>query len=122
MRSENVDDGGDSPYGAMVRQYSWQLMFTVGQGMGTLRPLMLISPIIAETIAGWGWSRQDLKRHQSGNDDDDGDDRCKDGPVYEKSGHGNLLRNTKLLPPLTGEGGLTSPCRFAASPAHPGGP
>jgi hypothetical protein len=49
-------------YDAMVRQYSWQLMFTVGQGMGTLRPLMLISPIIAETIAGWGWSRRDLKR------------------------------------------------------------
>jgi hypothetical protein len=48
---------------AMVRQYSWQLMFTVGQGMGTLRPLMLVSPIIAETIAGWGWSKQDLKRH-----------------------------------------------------------
>jgi hypothetical protein len=38
-------------------------MFTVGQGMGTLRPLMLLSPIIAETIAGWGWSRRDLKRH-----------------------------------------------------------
>lgn len=49
-------------YDAMIRQYSWQLMFTVGQGMGTLRPLMLLSPIIAETIAGWGWSRQDLKR------------------------------------------------------------
>jgi hypothetical protein len=48
---------------AMVRQYSWQIMFTVGQGMGTLRPLMLLSPIIAETIAGWGWSKQDLKRH-----------------------------------------------------------
>jgi len=48
---------------AMVKQYSWQLMFTVGQGMGTLRPLMLVSPIIAETIAGWGWSKQDLKRH-----------------------------------------------------------
>jgi hypothetical protein len=38
-------------------------MFTVGQGMGTLRPLMLLSPIIAETIAGWGWSKRDLKRH-----------------------------------------------------------
>ena len=50
-------------YDAMVRQYSWQLMFTVGQGMGTLRPLMLLSPIIAETIAGWGWSKRDLQRH-----------------------------------------------------------
>ena len=48
---------------AMVKQNSWQIMFTVGQGMGTLRPLMLVSPIIAETIAGWGWSKQDLQRH-----------------------------------------------------------
>jgi hypothetical protein len=48
---------------AMVKQYSWQLMFTVGQGMGTLRPLMLVSPIIAETIAAGGWSKHDLKRH-----------------------------------------------------------
>jgi len=48
---------------AMVKQYSWQIMFTVGQGMGTLRPQVLLSPIIAETIAGWGWSKQDLKRH-----------------------------------------------------------
>ncbi|MGZ5225828.1 MAG: UGSC family (seleno)protein, partial [Burkholderiales bacterium] len=47
----------------VVRQYSWQLMFTVGQGMGTLRPLILLGPIIARTIAGWGWSKQDLKRY-----------------------------------------------------------
>lgn len=47
---------------AIVRQHSWQLMFTVGQGMGTLRPLMLLSPILAETIAGWGWSKRDLKQ------------------------------------------------------------
>jgi len=48
---------------AMVKQYSWQIMFSVGQGMGTLRPLMLMSPIIAETIAGWGWSKHDLKQY-----------------------------------------------------------
>ena len=48
---------------AMVKQYSWQIMFTVGQGMGTLRPQVLLSPIIAETIAGWGWSKLDFKRH-----------------------------------------------------------
>ena len=24
---------------------------------------MLLSPIIAETIAGWGWSKRDLQRH-----------------------------------------------------------
>ena len=48
---------------ALVRQYSWQIMFTVGQGMGTLRPQLLLSPIIAETIAGSGWSKADLRRH-----------------------------------------------------------
>ncbi|MDB5902141.1 MAG: hypothetical protein JWM26_1019 [Betaproteobacteria bacterium] len=48
---------------AVVRQYSWQIMFTVGQGMGTLRPLVLLGPIIARTIASWGWSKQDLKRY-----------------------------------------------------------
>lgn len=46
---------------AVVRQYTWQLMFTVGQGMGTLRPLILLSPIMAETIAAGGWSKQKLK-------------------------------------------------------------
>jgi hypothetical protein len=48
---------------AVVRQYSWQIMFTVGQGMGTLRPLILLSPLIARTIAGWGWSKQRLKQY-----------------------------------------------------------
>ncbi len=47
---------------AVIKQYSWQIMFTVGQGMGTLRPLILLSPIIAETIAAGGWSKQDLKQ------------------------------------------------------------
>lgn len=46
---------------AVVRQYSWQIMFSVGQGYDTLRPLLLLSPIIAETIAGGGWSKQKLK-------------------------------------------------------------
>jgi hypothetical protein len=48
---------------AVVRQYSWQIMFTVGQGMGTLRPLVMLSPLIARTIAGWGWKKADLQRY-----------------------------------------------------------
>jgi hypothetical protein len=48
---------------AVARQYSWQIMFTVGQGMGTIRPLILLSPLIARTIAGWGWSKEKLKQH-----------------------------------------------------------
>jgi hypothetical protein len=48
---------------ALVKQYSWQIMFSVGQGMDTLRPQLLLSPIIAETIAASGWSKADLRRH-----------------------------------------------------------
>ena len=46
---------------AVLRQYSWQIMFSVGQGYDTVRPLLLLSPIIAETIAGGGWSKQRFK-------------------------------------------------------------
>ena len=47
---------------ALVRQSSWQLVFTVGMARGTYRPLLLLTPILAETIAKGGWSRGDLKR------------------------------------------------------------
>lgn len=47
---------------AVIKQYSWQIMFSVGLGVGTLRPLILLSPILAETIAAGGWSKQDLKQ------------------------------------------------------------
>jgi len=46
----------------VIKQTSWQIMFTVGQGMGTLRPLILLSPILAQTMAAGGWSKQGLKR------------------------------------------------------------
>ena len=36
---------------AVVRQNSWQITFTMGQGYGKLRPLVLMTPIIAEAIA-----------------------------------------------------------------------
>jgi len=48
---------------AVVRQNSWQIQFTVGKNGGTLRPLVLLGPILARTIAGWGWSKQDLQRY-----------------------------------------------------------
>lgn len=47
---------------AVARQYSWQIMFTVGQGYDTLRPLILLSPILAETIAKGGWSKARFKQ------------------------------------------------------------
>ena len=46
---------------AVVRQYSWQIMFSVGQGYDTLRPLLLLSPIIAETLAAGGWSKEKFR-------------------------------------------------------------
>jgi hypothetical protein len=48
---------------AVVRQNSWQITFTMGIGFGKLRPLVLMTPIIAETIARAGWSKQDVKRY-----------------------------------------------------------
>ena len=48
---------------SVVRQVNWQLMFTVGQGMGTLRPQVLITPILAETFYKAGLTKQDLKQY-----------------------------------------------------------
>ena len=47
---------------ALVKQSGWELVFAVGlEGKATYRPLLLLSPILAKTIAKAGWSRQDLK-------------------------------------------------------------
>ena len=48
---------------AIVRQHSWQITFTMGAAYGALRPLVLLSPILAETIARAGWSKQDVKQY-----------------------------------------------------------
>ena len=41
------------PYVAdgVLKQNTWQLSFTVGNAMGSLRPLLVLSPILAQTIA-----------------------------------------------------------------------
>jgi hypothetical protein len=46
----------------LVRITGWELVFTVGMATSTYRPLLLLSPVLAETIAKAGWSRDDLKR------------------------------------------------------------
>ncbi len=46
---------------ALVRMSGWELVFTTGIAEGTYRPLLLLSPVLAETIAKGGWSRHDLK-------------------------------------------------------------
>ena len=45
---------------AMVQQNTCRLAFTVGDRSGTLRPLLLLSPILARSIAKAGWSKADL--------------------------------------------------------------
>jgi hypothetical protein len=48
---------------AVSRQISWQIMFAVAQGLGKLRPLLILSPLLAETIAKAGFSKQDVKQY-----------------------------------------------------------
>jgi hypothetical protein len=46
------------------KQTGWELVFTVGGlSIGTLRPVLVLSPILAETIAKGGWSKDDVKRY-----------------------------------------------------------
>jgi hypothetical protein len=53
------------PYVAdsVMRFNNWQITFTTSHGNGTLRPLIVLSPIIAQTLARAGWSRLDVKRY-----------------------------------------------------------
>jgi hypothetical protein len=48
---------------SLQRQINWQLTFTVGSAAGTQRPLLLLSPILAEIIASAGWSKDDTKQY-----------------------------------------------------------
>lgn len=53
------------PYVAdsVLKYHTWQIHFTLSHGNGTLRPLVVITPIIAETIAKAGWSKLDVQRY-----------------------------------------------------------
>jgi hypothetical protein len=48
---------------AMGREISWHVIFTIGMANGMLRPLLLITPILARQIAKAGWSKADVKRY-----------------------------------------------------------
>ena len=48
---------------SVQRFTNWQITFTTSHGNGTLRPLVVVSPIIAETIAKAGWTKADVKRY-----------------------------------------------------------
>jgi len=41
----------------------WHLTFTCGMVVGTLRPLVALSPLIAGTIARSGWSKRDVRQY-----------------------------------------------------------
>jgi hypothetical protein len=48
----------------LAKQTGWEIVFTVGGlSIGTLRPVLVLSPILAETIARAGWSKDDVKRY-----------------------------------------------------------
>ncbi len=60
-------DTGDKilPYLAdgMLKQNTWHLVFTIGTSPGTLRPLIVLSPIVAETLAKDGWTKERLRQY-----------------------------------------------------------
>ena len=48
----------------LAKQTGWEIVFTVGGlSLGTLRPVLVLSPILAQTIARAGWSKDDVKRY-----------------------------------------------------------
>jgi hypothetical protein len=46
---------------ALTKQTGWELIFTVGMATGTSKPLLVLSPIIAETLAKAGISKRELQ-------------------------------------------------------------
>jgi hypothetical protein len=48
----------------VVKETGWEIVFTVGGlSYGTLRPVLVLSPILAETIARAGWTKDAVKRY-----------------------------------------------------------
>ena len=45
----------------LVRQSSWELVFTVGFARGIYRPLLILSPMVAKTLARSGTTKQQLR-------------------------------------------------------------
>lgn len=48
----------------LAKQTGWEVVFTVGGlTFGTLRPAVVLTPILAETIAKAGWTKADVKQY-----------------------------------------------------------
>ena len=45
----------------LVRQSSWELVFTVGFAPGTYRPLLVVSPMVIQTLKNGGLEKDDLR-------------------------------------------------------------
>jgi hypothetical protein len=46
----------------VAKETGWEIIFTVGSsGLGTVRPILILTPILAQTIARAGWSKDDVK-------------------------------------------------------------
>ena len=48
---------------ALVKHTGWELIFTVGMSDGAYRPLLVLSPVIAETIAKSGYSKAQVQEY-----------------------------------------------------------
>ena len=46
----------------LTRLVAWEVIFTVGMAVGAQRPLLVLSPILAQTLARAGLSKQDVQR------------------------------------------------------------
>jgi hypothetical protein len=46
----------------IARIVAWEVIFTVGMSVGAQRPLLILSPILAQTLARAGLSKQDVQR------------------------------------------------------------
>ncbi|MEM7404610.1 MAG: UGSC family (seleno)protein [Pseudomonadota bacterium] len=47
----------------LAKQHGWELVFTAGLAVGTLCPMLILSPVLARTIARSGYSRDDVKQY-----------------------------------------------------------
>ena len=47
---------------SVLKYHTWQIHFTTSHGNGSLRPLVVITPIVAENIAKAGWSKLDVQK------------------------------------------------------------
>jgi hypothetical protein len=59
---QTAEDMVDYLADGLAKIGGWEYVFTIGMAGGTYRPLLLLSPVLAETIAAAGWSRADLKQ------------------------------------------------------------